>query len=263
MSEPIRALIADDERLAREKLRILLDAEPDIRLVGECGNGRQAVSALRQHRPDLLFLDIHMPDMDGFEVLGAISPDETPAVIFTTAYDRYAVKAFEMHALDYLLKPFDQERLQSALNRTRAELTKSPRNGVAQQVLDLLATSKTQPQTAKRFVIKAGGRMLFLDQEDIDWVEAAANYVKINVGKDTHLLRESIGKLSERLDPRHFVRIHRSLLVNVGKIKALQPCNRGEYILTLRNGKELPCSRGYRVELQRVIDDNISLGHHN
>ena len=126
MSEPIRALIADDERLAREKLRILLDAEPDIRLVGECGNGRQAVSALRQHRPDLLFLDIHMPDMDGFEVLGAISPDETPAVIFTTAYDRYAVKAFEMHALDYLLKPFDQERLQSALNRTRAELTSRP-----------------------------------------------------------------------------------------------------------------------------------------
>ncbi len=255
MTPTIRTIISDDEPLAREKLRILLASEAGVRIVAECRDGRQTIDALRTYKPDLLLLDIQMPGADGFQVLSTIPADDIPLVVFTTAYDQYAIRAFETHAVDYLLKPFDHERLHKAIERTRSELLKTNDREMTQRILDLLASSRVESRVAKRLVIKAAGRVVFLDVEEIDWVEAAANYVKLHVGRESHLLRESIGRISERLDPDRFVRVHRSTIVNVRRIKELQPCNSGEYIVVLKDGKELSCSRGYRTELHHLIED--------
>ncbi len=256
----IRTIIADDERLARQKLRVLLGSEPGVQVVAECRDGKQAIVAVQSHKPDLLFLDIRMPDVDGFQALERIPAEAMPIVVFTTAYDQYAIRAFEADALDYLLKPFDQRRLHRTVEKARAELLKSHNQVVTGRVLsDLLAQTKTAPQPVeRRMVIKSGGRLVFLDLDDIDWVEAAANYVRLNVGRDSYLLREGIGRVSERLDPSRFARIHRSTIVNIRKIKELQPCDSGEYIAVLRNGKELSCSRGYRLQIQRLIEKTFS-----
>jgi two-component system LytT family response regulator len=253
MTPDIRTIIADDEPLGRKKLRILLAEEPGIHIVAECPDGPKTIAALRDYEPDLLLLDIQMPGADGFEILESVPPDRLPVVVFTTAYDQYALRAFEAHALDYLLKPFDQERLHRAIERARLEILKAKDSQVASRILDFLNEAKAKSPAEKRLVIKAGGRVVFLDLEEIEWVEAAANYVKLNVGKESYLLRERIGRVSERLDPAQFVRIHRSVIVNVGKIKELHPCNSGEYIVVLKNGKELSCSRGYRAGLQQLI----------
>lgn len=255
MIPTIRTIISDDEPLAREKLRILLASEPGVRIVAECRDGRQTINALQTYRPDLLLLDIQMPCADGFQVLSTIPADDMPLVVFTTAFDQYAIRAFEMHAVDYLLKPFDHERLHKAIERTRTELLKTNDREMTQRILDLLADTRTESRVAKRLVIKVAGRVVFLDLEEIDWVEAAANYVKLHVGKESYLLRESISHISERLDPHRFVRVHRSTIVNVRRIKELQPCNSGEYILVLKDGKELSCSRGYRSGLRHLIED--------
>ena len=254
----IRTIIADDERLAREKLRNLLASETDVKLVAECSDGKQAVSAIRLHRADLLLLDIQMPDMDGFEVLNELSVEEMPVVIFTSAYDQYAIRAFEVRALDYLLKPFDEERLHHAIERARRELGKSQDREITHRILDLLSQVKSEiklgPSPEGRLVIRAKGRVVFLNLSEIDWIEASANYVRLNVGKEAHLFRETIGRISERLNPNHFVRIHRSTIVNLRKIKELIPVNSGEYIVVLENGKELSCSRGYRAALENMIE---------
>lgn len=256
----IRTIIADDERLAREKLRILLASEADVRLVAECHDGRQTLSALRKHRADLLLLDIQMPGMDGFQVLNELSPEEMPVIIFTSAYDQYAIRAFEAHALDYLLKPFDGERLHHAIERARVDLNKSQDREITHRILSLLSRVKSEMLPAyapdDRLVIKAKGRVVFLNLDEIDWIEASANYVRLNVGKESHLYRETISRISDRLNPKHFVRIHRSTIVNVRKIKELIPVNSGEYIVVLKNGKELSCSRGYRTAVQSMIDTN-------
>ena len=253
----MRAIIADDERLAREKLRILLASEPNIKLVAECHDGQQALSAIRTYRADLLLLDIQMPGMDGFQVLNELSPEEMPVVIFTSAYDQYAIRAFEAHALDYLLKPFDQERLHHAIERARLELNKSRDREITHRILDLLSQVKSEmlpaPSSEGRLVIRAKGRVVFLNLSEIDWIEASANYVRLNVGKESHLFRETIGRVSERLNPNHFVRVHRSTIVNVRKIKELIPVNSGEYIVVLKSGKELSCSRSYRAALESMI----------
>ena len=253
MSTRINTVVADDEPLARKKLRILLASEAGVRIVAECRDGRQTIAAVRDYNPDLLLLDIQMPDADGFEVLRNIPADEMPIVVFTTAYDQYAVRAFEAHALDYLLKPFDQQRIHRSIERTRAELLKTHDRELTSRILDWLASTRTKSEADKRLVIKAGGRVVFLDADEIDWIEAAANYVRIHAGADSYLLREGIGSLSERLDPSQFVRVHRSTIVNVSRIKELQPCNSAEYIVVLKDGKELSCSRGYRAELQHLM----------
>jgi two-component system LytT family response regulator len=260
MDVVVRTVIADDERLARQKLLILLDSEPHVKVVAECRDGRQTVSAIRTLRPDMLLLDIQMPDLDGFQVLSQILPEEMPVVIFTSAYDQYAIRAFEANALDYLLKPFDQERLRHALARARSELCKAHDREITHRILNLLSQvrSVASPTTERdrRLVIKANGRVVFLDLDSIEWVEAAANYVRLNVGKESYLFRETISRIAERLDSNHFVRIHRSTIVNVRKIKELIPVNSGEYVVVLKSGRELSCSRGYRAALQGIVEKN-------
>lgn len=254
----IRTIIADDERLAREKLRVLLTCEPQIRIVAECQNGKQTLTALRTHHADLLLLDIQMPGMDGFEVLSQLTPEEMPVVIFTSAYDQYAIRAFEAHALDYLLKPFDGGRLHQAIERARLELSRSQEREITNRILSLLSKVKSETEAPalpeSRLIIKAKGRIVFLTLDEIDWIEASANYVRLHVGKESHLLRDSIGGISARLNPSLFARIHRSTIVNVRKIKELIPVNSGEYVVVLKNGKELSCSRGYRAALRGMIE---------
>jgi len=250
----IRTVIADDEGLARKKLRLLLASE-GVKVLAECQDGKEVIAAVEKHKPDLLLLDIQMPDMDGFQVLARIPHEDMPVVIFTTAYDQYAIRAFEEHALDYLLKPFDQERLHRALERTRSELLKSHDQNLQARFLRWF-DAKPSSQL-ERLVIRTGGRVVFLDLNEVDWIEAAANYVKLHVGKDSYLLREGIGRIAARLNPERFVRIHRSLIANVNRIKELQPCESGEYIAVLKDGKELSCSRGYRFQLQRLIEGNL------
>lgn len=254
MTPTIRTVIADDERLAREKLRILLRQEVGVEIVGECQNADETIAACCDFKPDLLLLDIQMPDADGFRVLQNIPADEKPIVIFTTAFGQYGVQAFEAEALDYVMKPFDQERIHHALERVRAELLKEYSFRLADQLLDRFSTAG---QTGgKNMAIKTQGRIVFLDPNEIDWIEAAANYVKLIVGKDSYLLREGIGHFAGRLDPDRFVRIHRSTIVNTQRIKELLPCENGEYIALLKNGKELSCGRSYRDQLDRLLENS-------
>lgn len=253
----IRTVIADDENLARKKLRLLLSAESGVNVVAECRDGRQTVAAVQVHHPDLLLLDIQMPDLDGFQVLDQLSCGELPVVIFTTAYDQYAIRAFESHALDYLLKPFNHDRLHRALERVKVELLKTHEHSVKARILDLLGKTKPETSQLNRLVIRTAGRVVFLELDEVDWIEAAANYVKLHVGKESFLLREGIGHFSAKLDPGRFVRIHRSSIVNVRRIRELQPCDSGEYIAVLRDGKELSCSRGCRPQLLKLIDGSL------
>jgi two-component system LytT family response regulator len=253
----IRAIIADDEPLARKKLRLLLASEPQAEVVAECSNGRETVSAISSFRPDLLLLDIQMPDLDGFEVLSEISTEGMPQVIFTSAYDQYAIRAFEMHALDYLLKPFDQDRLHAAIQRAYVEIRNSRNQEFTNRILQLLSSVKAGKQAIhefdERLAIRTNGRVVFLNLDEIHWVEAAANYVRLNTGKDSYLFRETISRVSERLNPAHFVRIHRSTIVNINKIRELIPVNSGEYVVVLKSGKELSFSRGYRSNLPHLL----------
>jgi two-component system LytT family response regulator len=255
MNPTIRTVIADDERLAREKLRILLQTEVGVEIVGECQNAAETIAACCSFKPDLLLLDIHMPDADGFHVLQKIPAEERPIVVFTTAYGQYGVQAFEARAFDYLMKPFDQERVHQALERVRTELLKNYNYRLTDQLLERLST--VGGQSAERtMAIKARGRIVFLDPNEIDWIEAAANYVKLVVGKESYLLREGIGHIGERLDPARFVRIHRSTIVNARRIKELLPCENGEYIAILKNGKELSCGRSYRDQLDKLLENS-------
>lgn len=257
----IRTIIADDQRLAREKLRTLLASEKDVKVVAECSDGKQTVSAIRRLGADLLLLEIQMPGMDGFQVLSELSPDEMPAVIFTSAYDQYALRAFEVRALDYLLKPFNLERLQHAIEKVRVELNKSQDRQITHRILGLLSQLKSEITSSSSpdglLVIRAKGRVVFVKLSEIDWIEASANYVRLNAGKESHLVRESMSRILERLNPSHFIRIHRSTIVNFQQIKELIPVNSGEYVVVLKSGKELSCSRGYRAELENMIEKGL------
>lgn len=257
MMSGILAVIADDERLARQKLRLLLAQAPDIDIAADCSDGAQTLTAVQTHRPNLLFLDVRMPGLDGFQVLERIAPADMPVVVFTTAYDQYAIKAFEASALDYLLKPFDQKRLNHTLERVREQVRQSQDPSTPGHLLPDLPGRTRAPDTDGRLLIKSAGRLVFIDPEDIDWIEAAANYVKLYVGPTSYLLRESISRMSERLHPDRFVRIHRSTIINLGKLRELHPCDGGEYIAILRNGKALSCSRGYKGQIQRLIDASL------
>ncbi len=253
MSPEIRAIIADREPSARNHLRVMLESEAGVQVLAECADGSEAVSAVQAHRPDLLLLDAHLLGANGIPVLSRVPPAERPLVIFTSAHDGYAARAFEAQALDYLLKPLDQKRLHVAIERTRAEILKAHDRHLTRRLLDYLAEAKSESPMDKRLVVKSEGRVVFLRMDEIDWIEAAANYVRLQAGSQSYLMREGIGHIASRLDPNQFLRIHRSIIVNVRKIKELQPCNRGEYMVILTNGKELSCSRGYRTRLQQLI----------
>jgi two-component system LytT family response regulator len=202
-----------------------------------------------------------MPDLDGFQVLSEIAPADMPVVVFTSAYDQYAIRAFDAHALDYLLKPFDQARLHQSIERVRLALRKSNDGAITHRILQLLSQVKAEkqpdPEYDGRMVIRTKGRIVFLNVDEIDWVEAAANYVRLNAGGESYLFRETISRTSERLNPNRFIRIHRSMIVNVSRVKELIPVNSGEYIVVLKSGKELSCSRGYRANVQQMIAQNL------
>ncbi|MDP1569391.1 MAG: LytTR family DNA-binding domain-containing protein [Vicinamibacterales bacterium] len=249
----IRTMVVDDEPVARERIVGLLQQEQDIELIGECTDGQQAVSAIRQQHPDLVFLDVQMPACDGFNVIQQIGAEQMPTVVFVTAYDDYALKAFEVHAIDYLLKPFGRDRFQQTLQHAREHLERRRAGDLGRRLLALVQDIKPQPQRLDRLVIKSGGRVFFLRTDEIDWVEAAGNYVRLHLGETSHLFRETMNGMEARLDPRRFVRIHRSRIVNTDRIKEMQPWFNGEYVVVLRNGTRLTLSRGYREKLQERL----------
>lgn len=250
-----RAIIADDEPLARERIRTLLAGDREVDIVGECGSGLEAIAAIRNLGPDLLFLDVQMPELDGLEILRKVGAGAVPAVIFVTAYDQYAIQAFEVHALDYLLKPFDRDRFGRALARAKAHLAAGRRSDLEHRLNALMSDFQAlrAPRYADRLVIKGAGRVFFLKVDEIDWVEAEGNYVRLHVGAESHMIRETMHSLESRLDPGMFLRIHRSYMVNVDRVKELKPWFRGEYVVRLRDGRELTLSRGYRDRLEHFI----------
>src|SRR5579871_5872998 len=251
----MRILIVDDEPLACERIRTLLNGAANVQIAGECHDGRSAVAAIRSLAPDLVFLDVQMPEMDGFAVLRQLERQrgsglaELPVVVFVTAYDQYALKAFEVCALDYLLKPFDRERFERALGRARAELDRRRAGQVNERVLKLLSEIQQGRKHLDKLIIRQGGRVFFLRTDEIDWIEAAGNYVRLHAGKDEYLYRETMTKLEARLNPDRFARIHRSTIVNVERIKELQPWFRGDYMIVLGDNQKLTLSRTYRSRL--------------
>ena len=246
----IHTILADDEVLARQKLRQLLRDEPEIDIVGECASAEETVKLARVAKPELIFLDIQMPGMDGFDVIGALSCDadfDMPAVVFTTAYDKYALRAFEVHAVDYLLKPFTADRLRSAVQHVRERaLLKLPRTGSDRQ-----AEGSQSPTT--RIVFKSRGRILFLPVADIRWIGAEENYVRLCTGPDVHLLRETMSNLEARLDPRSFLRVHRSFIVNLNYVKEVRTEQEGESVVVMIDGQKLAMSRSYKSRLVELL----------
>jgi two-component system, LytTR family, response regulator len=249
----IRTLIVDDEPLARDRLQKLLEGESDVTILGQCTNGKEAVKVIREKAPQLVFLDVQMPELDGFGVLGELQANEMPVVIFVTAHDKFALKAFEVHAVDFLLKPFDRERFQTALKRARERIAQKQPGELDQRLAALLAEIKPEAPALERMAIKTTGRVIFIKTSDIDWVEAADNYVNLHVGNESHLHRETLTALAERLPAKKFMRISRSTIVNVDRIKELQPLFHGEYAVILRNGTTLTLSRSYRDALDQLI----------
>jgi two-component system LytT family response regulator len=251
----IRALIVDDEPIARRGIRVQLEAEPEVQIVGECGNGLEAVAAIHEQAPDLVFLDVQMPEMDAFEVIHAVGVERMPTVVFVTAYDQYAIRAFEVHAVDYLLKPFDRERFCNALAHARAHIERRTGTALDERLRALLEQHRPGRTHLERLVVKSSGRVFFLDVAEIDWIEAADNYAELHVGKRSHLVRQTLGHLEQRLDPGQFVRIRHSTIVNLRKIKEFVPGASGEYDVVLHTGEVLASSRRYRKNLAAILSD--------
>jgi two-component system LytT family response regulator len=242
----VRVVLADDEPLVRRGLRTFLDAEPGLAIVGEARNGPEAVDLIRTERPDLVFLDVQMPELDGFGVLDALEGERLPAVVFVTAYDEYAIRAFDVHAVDYLLKPFDEERFRVALRRVRARLGERRQQSLDERLEAVLAELRAREQYADRLLVKNEGRVTVVQVDDVDWIEAADNYVRVHTARGRYLMRESIKGIERKLNPRHFARVHRSAIVNLARVRELQPLFGGEYVIILSTGSKLTLSRGYR-----------------
>lgn len=266
-SSPTRIVVADDEPLARQRIRSLLDARKDITIVGEARDGAEAVDMIIRQRPDVVFLDVKMPELDGFEVIAALEQmnvDESdtvplPAIIFVTAFGEFAVKAFEVRALDYLLKPFDRGRLDRALEnasgRRAARSTTDPQSLMLDPRLrELLGMLRVRERRDERFLIKSGHRMYFVLAGDVDWADAAGNYVRLHANGRAHLYRETMKALESRLDARRFVRIHRSAIVNIDRVAQIEPHVHGEYIVTMRDGTRLTSSRAHSAGLRALLE---------
>jgi len=251
----IRALIVDDEPIARRGIRLQLETQPQIEIIGECANGLDAVAAIEERSPNLVFLDVQMPEMDGFEVIQAVGVEKMPAVVFVTAYDKYALRAFEVHAVDYLLKPFDHERFMSALDHATASIDRRATGDLGEKLRMLLEEHRPARKHLERLVIKSGGRIFFLNVAEIDFIEAADNYVELHSGKRSHLIRQTLSNLEARLDPDQFVRIRHSTIVNLRRIKELRPSPGGEYDVVLLSGEVLESSRRYRRKLAAILEE--------
>lgn len=249
----LRVAIADDEPLVREGLREFLAGERDVALVAECANGLEALAAVEAGGVDLLLLDIQMPSLDGIGVAEALTAGGGPHVVFVTAFDRHAVRAFELGAVDYLLKPFDEGRFRAALARARERIASGQQAALNRQLAGVLAELERQRGRPERLLVRGAGRLYFVAVEEIDWIEAADNYVRLHVGNAVHVLRETIGNLEARLDPARFARIHRSAIVALARVRQLEPTFNGEYVVTLTTGRQLTLSRTYRdVVKQRL-----------
>jgi two-component system LytT family response regulator len=265
--KPIRALIVDDEVLARRRIRNLLRGRVEFSVIGECANGHDALSAIKRRAPDLVFLDVQMPDLDGFGVLEELAAEQLPVIIFVTAYDQYAVRAFEFHALDYLLKPFDDERFEKTLEWAQTQIEQRQFLQLSERMLALLDDHQGRPKSGaakssaapaesrplSRLIVKSAGRVFFIRTEDIDWIEAEGYYARLHVGGKSHLLRETLTNLESQLDQNRFLRIHRSTIVNLERIRELQPQSHGEFTVVLNDGAQLRLSRGYRDRLTTLL----------
>jgi two-component system LytT family response regulator len=249
----IKVLIAEDEPLARERIRSLLEEETDVDICAECADGASAVNAIRQHQPDLVFLDVNMPEKTGFEVIEAVGADAMPPVIFVTAYDHFAVQAFDAHALDYVLKPFDEERFRTAVERARETILRHNGGSLDPRLTDLLAGLQRQ-HYLERLAVKSGGKIIFLKADEITWIGAEGNYARLHAGKKSYLMRETMTSLESKLDPARFIRIHRSTIVATDAIAELEPLFQGDYVVVLRDGTRLTSSRGYRANLQEFMN---------
>jgi two-component system, LytTR family, response regulator len=264
-----RVLIVDDEPIARDCIRLALQPEPDLQIVGECGDGPSAVEAIRGDQPDLVFLDVQMPGLDGFGVIEGVGVDHMPAVVFVTAFNVHAVRAFEVHALDYVMKPFEDDRLRQAYERARHRIEAERGNSVRQQIRGLLREWRSRSGAAlsgeleaedteprgyiSRFAVQRDGRVRFVRTGEIDWIEASGNYLVLHIGAEHHRIRAAIGTLIDDLDPARFVRIHRSIIVNLDRIKEVQPWFGGDYIAILKDGAKLRVSRSRAAHLLRPI----------
>lgn len=246
----------DDEPLARQGVRMMLENDPEVSVIAECTNGSQAVTTILDQRPDLIFLDVQMPEMNGFEVVKAVGIREMPYVIFVTAYDKYAMEAFEVNALDYLLKPFTAKRFAATLDRVKGQIDKDESGALSHKLVSLLREVTPHPDHLQRIIVKNAGVVSFVDVHEISWIEAADVYVRIHTGAGrSYLVRGAIGKLEEKLDPSRFLRIHRSTIVSINHIKDLQHLFQGEYEITLHDGTKLTSSRGYREGLQAILEN--------
>lgn len=251
----IRTIIVDDEPLARDRIKRLLRDEDGIQIIGEYGNGSDAVKAITESNPDLVFLDIQMPGKNGFEVIKSLNAKKLPTIIFVTAYDQYALQAFDVHALDYLLKPFNRERIKKAVARAREQMEHRRIGNLDERLNSLIADLRGEKKYLDRLVVKSVGRVFFLKSDEIDWIEAAGNYVKLHVGRESHMIRETMNGIEAKLDPEKFLRIHRSTVVNIDRIKELHPMFSGDYAVILRNGTELALSRNYRERFAELFEN--------
>jgi two-component system LytT family response regulator len=253
----IRAIVADDQPMARERLIALLSDERDVEVVATAASGPEVVEAVRRLSPDLVFLDMQMPDLDGMAVIETIGADRMPATIFVTAYDQYAIQAFDVHAIDYLLKPFGRTRFQKALAKARAHMERDRAGALADRLMALVDELRTPQASGGRLMVRSGGRVVFINTDQIDWVEAEGNYVRIHAAGDSHLLRETMVSLSTRLGDTRFFRIHRSRIVNVAKIKELRIAAGGDYDVILKDGRTLGLSRLYKDALQTRLAHGV------
>ena len=248
----LRVLIVDDEPLARERMRRLLEADGNIEVLDECGDGPSAVEAVSRHQPDLLFLDIQMPGMDGFGVVRALGTQKVPQVVFVTAFDQHAVRAFEERALDYLLKPVSKARLKETLARARERRDGDSQGKLPAALLDLLAAREGAGSTVRQLVVRTPERTIFVRSEDVDWVEAAGNYAVLHVGKDTHIIRETMSSLETQLPAEVFLRVSRSAIINLRRVRELQALMPGEHIAILTSGQRVPLTRNIREVEERL-----------
>jgi len=248
--EKIKTIVVDDEPLARKRLQNLLKEDDEIELLKLCRNGKEAIETILKYSPDLVFLDIQMPEIDGFEVIRRLNMQRMPIIIFVTAYDEYALDAFEVHALDYLLKPFDKKRFYKALNRAKDYL-KNSTNKFDSKLESLVQELNPTPSYLNRLMVKTSGRVFFVGADEIEWIEASGNYVQLHTGDKSYLIRETMSNMGKKLNPDKFYRIHRSTIVNIECVKELQSWFHGDYMVIMKNGEKLTMSRNYKDLLQK------------